>query len=184
MIDELIDKIKEDEGNWNRFGQFFVERKIEPKTVLLHEGEIANYLHFIKQGCLRMWFNKDGKDITLQFFFEGQGVASIDSLMTKQPSIFTVESIEPTTIILVRKGDFEELFSIYPELKEEFQQITFRRFRNYAQLFLSRIKDTPKERYDDLIKNNPEIIKRIPQHYIASFLGVTPVSLSRIRNKK
>lgn len=184
MIGELIDKIKEDEGNWNRFGQIFVERKIEAKTVLLREGEIANYLHFIKQGCLRMWFNKDGKDITLQFFFEGQAVASIDSLMTKQPSIFTIESIEPTTIISVRKGDFEELFSVYPELKEEFQQMTFRRFRNYAQLFLSRIKDTPKERYDDLIKKQPEIIQRIPQYYIASFLGVTPVSLSRIRNKK
>lgn len=104
--------------------------------------------------------------------------------MTKQPSIFTIESIEPTTIISVRKGDFEELFSVYPELKEEFQQMTFRRFRNYAQLFLSRIKDTPKERYDDLIKKQPEIIQRIPQYYIASFLGVTPVSLSRIRNKK
>lgn len=184
MIDELINKIKEDEGNWNKFRQIFVERKIEPRTVLLREGEIANYLHFIKQGCLRMWFNKDGKDITFQFFFEKQAVASIDSLLTKQPSIFTIESIEPTTIISVRKSDFEELFSVYPELKKEFQLMTFRRFRNYTQLFLSRIKDTPKERYDDLIKKNPEIIKRIPQHYIASFLGVTPVSLSRIRNKK
>lgn len=184
MIDKLIDKIREDEENRDKFGEIFVERKIEPRTVLLREGEIADFLHFIKQGCLRMWFNKDGKDITLQFFFEKQAVASIDSLMTRQPSIFTIESIEPTTIISVRKSDFEELFSVYPELKEEFQQMTFRRFRNYAQLFLSRIKDSPKERYDDLLKNNPEIIKRIPQHYIASFLGITPVSLSRIRNKK
>jgi predicted nucleic acid-binding protein len=69
-------------------------------------------------------------------------------------------------------------------MKEGFQELLFQRFRNYAQLFLSRIKDTPRERYDDLIKYHPEIIKRVPQHYIASYLGITPISLSRIRNRK
>lgn len=58
------------------------------------------------------------------------------------------------------------------------------RMGNYAKLFLSRIKDNPRKRYDELLKNNPEIIQRIPQHYIASYLGITPISLSRIRNKK
>jgi CRP-like cAMP-binding protein len=60
----------------------------------------------------------------------------------------------------------------------------FQRFKNYSQLFLSQIKDTPRERYEELIINHPEIIKRVPQHYIASYLGITPISLSRIRNRK
>ena len=76
------------------------------------------------------------------------------------------------------------LLSTYPELKDKFQSFIFQRFSNYARLFLSRIKDTPQERYEDLVKNQPNIIKRIPQHYIASYLGITPVSLSRIRNRK
>jgi CRP-like cAMP-binding protein len=184
MIDKLIEKAKEDKVNWDKFGDIFIERKIESKTVLLNAGEIANYVHFVKKGCLREWFNKDGKDITFQFFMEGQPVASIDSFMNGEPSLFSIESIEPSIIISVRKDDFEKLFTIYPEFKDRFQSFIFQRFRNYAQLFLSRITDTPKERYDDLVKNKPEIIKRIPQHYIASFLGITPVSLSRIRNKK
>jgi len=184
MIDKLIEKVKEDKGNWDKFGNIFIERKIESKTVLLNAGEIANYVHFVKKGCLREWFNKDGKDITFQFFMEGQPVASIDSFMNGEPSLFSIESIEPSIIISVRKDDFEKLFTIYPEFKDRFQSFIFQRFRNYAQLFLSRITDTPKERYDDLVKNKPEIIKRIPQHYIASFLGITPVSLSRIRNRK
>lgn len=184
MIDKLIEKIKQDEGNRDKFGSIFIERKIAPKTVLLNAGQIANYVHFIKKGCIRQWFNKDGKDITFQFFFEGQAVASIESLMTKQPSMFTIESIEPSTIISISKDDFEQIQQLYPQQKEEFQQMMFHRFRNYTQLFLSRIKDTPKERYENLLKDQPEIIKRIPQHYIASFLGITPVSLSRIRNKK
>lgn len=184
MIDKLIEKIKQDEGNRDKFGSIFIERKIATKTVLLNAGQIANYVHFIKKGCIRQWFNKDGKDITFQFFIEGQAVASIESLITKQPSMFTIESIEPSTIISISKDDFEQIQQLYPHLKEEFQQMMFHRFRNYTQLFLSRIKDTPKERYENLLKDQPEIIKRIPQHYIASFLGITPVSLSRIRNKK
>jgi CRP-like cAMP-binding protein len=184
MFNELVERLKRDKTNWERFQQIFIERGISAKTLLLHEGEISTQLHFIKKGCLRIWFNKEGKDITLQFFFEGQAVASIDSMMSNQPSLFTIESIEPSVIVSLKKTDMEQLFQSYPEMKEGFQEIIYQRFKNYAYLFLSRIRDTPKERYDDLIKNYPEIIKRVPQHYIASYLGITPISLSRIRNRE
>lgn len=184
MFDKLIDIIQKDEKNRTKFQDAFIEKEIASKTIVLQEGEIANNVYFIKKGCLRLWFNKDGKDITFQFFFEGQAVASIDSLLSNHPSMFTIESIEPSTIVSIEKKSLEELYQLYPEQKEVFQQILYQRFRNYAQLFLSRIKDSPTERYEDLVKNHPEIIKRVPQHYIASFLGITPVSLSRIRNRK
>ena len=151
--------------------------------MLLNAGEIANYVHFIKKGCLREWINKDGKDSTFQFFMEGQPVASIDSFMNGEPSLFSIESIEPSIIVSVRKDDFDNLFTVYPEFKDKFLYFIFQRFSNYSLLFLSRITDSPKERYEDLLKNQSELIRRIPQHYIASFLGITPVSLSRIRNK-
>jgi CRP-like cAMP-binding protein len=184
MIEQLIDKIKHDPVVWEKFRDRFIEREIPPKTILLHEGEIAHQVHFIRKGCLRMWFNKDGRDITTQFFFEGQAVASIESFSSGQPSLFSIESIEPSIICSLSKENFELLPQYIPELKEGFQKIIFQRFRNYAQLFLSRIKDTPRERYDDLLTNHPEIIKRVPQHYIASYLGITPISLSRIRNRR
>jgi CRP-like cAMP-binding protein len=184
MFDHLINKIKNDKENWGKFKGLFIEQDIPPKTILLHEGEISKHMHFIKKGCLRIWFNKNGKDITYQFFFEGQAVASIDSFLTYEPSMFTIESIESSKIFTLSKDSFDKLVNLNPELKEGFQNILFQRFRNYAQLFLSRIKDSPKERYEDLINNHPEIIKRIPQHYIASYLGITPISLSRIRNRK
>lgn len=184
MFDKLIDLLKKDETNWARVQDMFIEREIPSKTILLHEGEIATQFYFIKKGCLRIWFNKDGKDITFQFFFERQGVSSIDSLLNSQPSIFTIESIEPSVLITLSKDNYEQILRFYPEVKYGFQKILFQRFRNYASLFLSMIKDTPQERYEDLINNHPEIIKRIPQHYIASYLGITPISLSRIRNRK
>lgn len=184
MINHLIERIRNDKANWPQFQEAFVETEIPAKTVLLHDGEISGHIFVVKKGCLRLWFNKDGKDITLQFFFEEQQVASIDSFLNRQPSLFTIESVEPSTIITVSRDTFEKLNTLYPEFKERFHDLLFQRFRNYAQLFLSRIKDSPKERYDDLVKNHPEIIKRVPQHYIASYLGITPISLSRIRNRK
>ena len=184
MLNQLIDTLKKDEVNWTRFMDQFVERSIPSKTILLSEGGISNQFHFIKKGCLRMWFNKDGKDITFQFFFEDQAVASIDSLLSNQPSMFSIESIEPSTLLSINKKSFELICQVYPEVREGFQNILFKRFSNYAQLFLSRIKDTPRERYEDLVLNHPEIIKRVPQHYIASYLGISPISLSRIKNRK
>jgi len=184
MIQKLIHTLKEDKTNRALFQSAFIEKEIASKTVLLYEGEISNTIYFIKKGCLREWFNKDGKDITFQFFFEGQPVASIDSFMNQKPSLFTIESIEPSTILSIGKKDFEKLLNLYPEFKTGFQDFIFQRFRIYGQLFLSRIKDSPQERYEDLIKNNPDLIQRVPQHYIASFLGITPISLSRIRNRK
>ena len=184
MIDSLIERIKNDKENWNKFQHFFVEKEIPSKYILLGEGEIATNIFFIKKGCLRMWFNKDGKDIALQFFFEDQSVASIESFESQNPSLFTIESIEPTSLVSISKENFDLLLHTYPELKSGLQGIISQRFMNYARLFLSRIKDTPQERYKDLIENYPEIIKRVPQHYIASYLGITPISLSRIRNRK
>ncbi|WP_340112937.1 Crp/Fnr family transcriptional regulator [Maribellus mangrovi] len=100
MIDKLINTIKEDEKNWSRFQKVFVEREITSKTILLQEGEISKHIYLIKQGCLREWFNKDGKDITFQFFFEGQAIASIDSFMNNKPNLFTIESIEPSIFVV------------------------------------------------------------------------------------
>jgi len=71
IFSQLIDKIKKDKTKWTKFQDLLIGREISSKTILLQEREIATQIHFIKKGCLREWFNKDGKDITFQFFFEG-----------------------------------------------------------------------------------------------------------------
>lgn len=184
MIHSLLDKIKQNKKVWDKLQNLTNELSISSKTTLLEEGEIANYIYFIKKGCLRQSFNKDGKDITFQFFFEDQSVASIDSFIYNKPSLFSIKSIEPCLLLSVKKEAFKEILSSVPEFKDGFQDFILQRMMNYSQLFLSRIKDTPQERYADLMENHHEIIKRIPQHYIASYLGITPISLSRIRNRK
>ena len=155
---------------------------ISSKTVLLEEGKVADKIYLIRKGCLRLFFYNEGKDITFQFFFEGDFVASFDSLYKGTPSLFSLESIEPSEVLFIKKGDFYR--KIEPSLRMLYEEKIIERFSFYQHLFLSRIKNTPQQRYEELLKEYPNIIQRVPQHYIASYLGITPVSLSRIRNRR
>ncbi len=180
----MLDKLKKFPGFREKYQHFFIEKKVPANTILLREGEISRNIFFIQKGCIRAWFNKDGKDITIQFFFENQGVSSIESFMNKTPSLYSIESIEPSDLLVLSKTNFETLINELPRFKEGFYNFVLQRMTHYGRLFLSRIKDSPRERYLDLVKNNPHILERVPQHYIASYLGITSVSLSRIKNKR
>jgi len=184
LLNLLLHTIEQDETYRDKFMELFQEKEIASKTTLLKEGEISNNMYFIKKGCLRLWFNNEGNDITFQFFFEHQGVSSFESFFDKKPSLFTLESIEPTTVVFISRKSIDMLIRHYPELKDIFYKILIQRMGNYAKLFLSRIKNNPQKRYEELLQENPEILQRVAQHYIASYLGITPISLSRIRNRK
>lgn len=158
-------------------------KKFKNKEVLLNEGDCARNLYYIKSGALRLYFNKDGADITFQFFFEGHFVSSFDSLTGNTPSLFTLQAIEQTEVVVLPKEEFQSAVEKDLDVRKFYEETLIERFRNYQMLFLSLIKDTPQERYEKLLKEHPEILKRVPQHYIASYLGVTPVSLSRIRSR-
>jgi CRP-like cAMP-binding protein len=181
MLADAFRDMQADPAKWDRCKGFFEVQTIPARTSLLREGEVARTMYFVKQGCLRLWFNKDGKDITFQFFMEGSGVSSIESFLRGQPSLFSLESVEPTTVVTVSRAHWDRLHEIYPQLRERFVQVALRRMEDYGRLFLSRIKDSPAERYQALVREHPEMVRRIPQHFIASYLGITPVSLSRIR---
>ena len=156
---------------------------VPSKAILLEEGKVAEKLYLIRKGCLRLFFYNEGKDITFQFFFEGDFVASFDSLYKRTPSLFYLESIEPTELTAIRREDFYNQINNNLSLRQLYEKKLIDRFHAYQQLFLSRIKNTPQQRYEELLKEYPNIIQRVPQHYIASYLGITPVSLSRIRNR-
>jgi len=158
----------------------FEEITIPRKTVLLREGEISQQFFIVKQGALRLWANKNGEDITSRFCFENEAVSSF---FGNEPSMLTIESLEPSTIIILKITDFKMLLDTMPEYKDEFIELLIKLVGDYAKLFFSHITKTPEERYIDMMNNNPEILLRVPQHYIATYLGVTPVSLSRIRNR-
>jgi CRP-like cAMP-binding protein len=184
MHEQMIANFKTDNPEWETFQHFFKREEIAAKTILLREGQVSKRAFYIEQGCIRAGFNHEGKDITFQFFFEGEGVSSIESFRTNQPSLFTVESIEPCVVHSISKKDFQTMLDTSPAIRQQMEAHIFQRLIFYQKLFLSRIRDNPEKRYRELVENNAQILQRVPQHYIASFLGITSVSLSRIRNRR
>ncbi|TGL93107.1 Crp/Fnr family transcriptional regulator [Leptospira barantonii] len=184
FIENLKRRIPGLEKNWSRYKTMLRERKIPPKTVLIRRGEDNKSIFIVRKGCLRIWFDDDGKDITIAFFFENRVIGSLHSYRgTTASSQFLLESVEPTELYEISGEDAATLYRENDEFKEYLLEYTLERFDTYMRLFLSRIRESPERRYLNLIKEQPDIISRVPQHYIASYLGITPVSLSRIRNR-
>ena len=157
--------------------------QLPAKTTLLEAGNVATDIFLVRTGCLRSWFNADGKDVTLQFFMPGQPVASFESLVNSAPSEYSIETILTTEVAIVNGLEFKSWVESHPEYHLQGIYFAMERLSSYQKLFLSRIKDTPQQRYEALLKEHPDIVAQIPQHYIASYLGITPVSLSRIRSR-
>ena len=186
MFDQFRNKFPINAAQWPHYTNYFKRMEVPAKTTLLKEGEISKKIFFIEKGCIRAWFNNDGKDVTFQFFFENGSVSSVESFRKNVPSLLSLETVEPCALWIIHKKDFEKIseeMMLIPEQREIFVNAIFERTFNYMRHFLSFIKDTPQQRYINLINEHPQIIKRVPQHYIASYLGITKVHLSRIKSK-
>lgn len=171
---------------WDDYVSRFKCIQVPARTVLLREGDIARNAYLIEKGCLRVWFINKGEDITFQFFFENNTVSSIESFKKSVPSIFSIETIEPCTLWVINKTDMDIMLNEVDEIPAVRNQILdtlFERTLHYMTHFLSFIRDTPQERYLNLVTQRPYIVQRVPQHYIASYLGISSVHLSRIKNK-
>ncbi|HTN45826.1 MAG TPA: Crp/Fnr family transcriptional regulator [Flavipsychrobacter sp.] len=186
MFEQFRNKFPLDGPKWDGYSSYFKRMDVPAKTILLNEGETSKKMFLIEKGCVRVWFNNNGKDITTQFFFENDMVASIESFRKKTPSPVTIETIETCIVWWIYKKDWDtilEEIKDMPKLRDRFIDAIFERTFEYMKHFISTIKDTPQERYLNLLQEKPEIVKRVPQHYIASYLGITKVHLSRIKSK-
>jgi CRP-like cAMP-binding protein len=186
MFSTFRDRFPIDDKKWDEYVSYFKRIKVPAKTRLLEEGKISKKMFLIETGCIRVWFNNNGKDVTTQFFFENNMVGSIKSFRKSIPSSVTIETIEPSVLWWIHKKDsdtiIEEIKEI-PLLRDMLIDVIFDRTYDYMKQFISSIKDSQEQRYLNLIQERPQIIRRIPQHYIASYLGITKVHLSRIKSK-
>lgn len=162
----------------------FDKEELPAKTLLTEEGKMSRKFYYLEKGVARGWLNNDGKEVTFQFLFEDNFVSSWESLFHNSSSIYNIETIEPSVVYSTSIEEFRQKMELNPKIKEFYYSYLQERLLKYQKLFISRIKDTAEERYAELLKQSPEIFRRVPQYYIASYLGITSVSLSRIRGKK
>lgn len=186
MLENFRHHFPVSQEKWDKYINYFKPIRVPARTVLLQEGDISRKAYLIEKGCLRVWFNNKGEDVTFQFFFENQTVSSIESFRRGIPSLFSIETIEPCTLWWIDKTNIDTILadvSHIPTMRNQILEALFDRTLEYMNHFLSFIRDTPQDRYVHLLIQRPYIIQRVPQHYIASYLGISPVHLSRIKAK-
>src|SRR5690349_8036391 len=114
-------------AEWEKFRHFFKREEIPAKTLLLKEGQVSERMFYIEKGCIRLSFNHDGKDITFQFFFEGEGVSSAESFRSNEASLFSIETIEPCVLHILDKKDYLTMVESSPLIRQELEDQNFQR---------------------------------------------------------
>lgn len=183
LTDYLAQQFPVISDHWATLEKRFTAKKVTTGTTLLTEGAIATNLYFIVSGAARLSHSSENREITLQFFFENQVVASFESFYLAQPSGFALTCFEDSDLLVLSRTDFDWLRQTYPAIEPEITRFVCDRFITYRNIFFDQLQHSPVERYQNLVMNTPEILDRVPLHLVASYLGITPVSLSRIRTR-
>ena len=161
----------------------FTFRQVPKKFKLAEEGKIAKELYFILKGLVRLYYTKDGEEITGYIFKETLFASSYESFLRQVPSIQTLETLEECDLLVINYKRLQQLYDELPKMHIMARKVAEQRFIN-AQLMLSSfILDSPEERYRKFEEQQGDLLLRVPHHIIASYLGITPVSLSRIRKR-
>ena len=159
-------------------------RKVNRKEILIYEGKICNQLFFIKKGFLRGFHYQNGKEITAWFGFENDFATSSYSFFSQKVGYETVEVIEDSILYSISYEDLESIYHKHPEFNYVGRLLTEKYYINLMERALCLQFQTAKESYDQLVATHPHILKRASLGHIASYLGISQETLSRVRAKK
>lgn len=171
---------------WLLFCQHLQCKTLKKKEFFIEAGQVCAEVGFIVSGSVRLYNVKDGEEITGYFCLDHEFVSSYKSFLTQQPSIPYIQALEPTQLVIFTHTGLQQML-INNQLAHKMERfgrlIAEHLICCYEDRLAAFIIQTPEERYLHLLNSNTNILQRIPQHYIAQFLGITPVSLSRIKKR-
>ncbi len=154
------------------------------KHILLKKGKPCNYLYFIEKGLARNFFEEDNKELTNDIVLEGELLVSFASFISRQPSMETIELLEDSVLYAIHYDDLQKLYTTYPLMERTGRMIAEHYYNSLtAKNYRLKFSNTT-ERYEQLFNTKIEIVKRVPIGIIASYLGMSIETLSRIRSKQ
>lgn len=174
-----------DDGEKQALTRRLTERKIKRKQYILQEGDICKYFTYVVEGCFRMYgVDNSGSEHNLVFTVEDDWIADIGSLHKEQPSKLFIEAVEPSVILQLSKEGLWHLYTNYPKFDRNFRVIIEDKYIELQNRLLQTFSATAYERYESFLEQYPNLSNRLPNTQIASYLGITPEFLSKIRNER
>lgn len=162
----------------------FLPKKLRKKQYLLQDGDVCKYTAFVEKGMLRTYtIDEKGNEPILQFSMEGWWIADLYSFFTKEASQYNIEAIEDCELLLITQPSWEILLEKIPTLERYFRILVQNNLIATQRRLMGAMSETAEEKYTKLINNFPGCLQRVPQHMIASYLGITRETLSRIRSQ-
>lgn len=162
----------------------FSTKKLAKNELLLREGEVCNQTFFVDKGLLRMYsIDRNGKEHIIQFAPENWLISDRSSLYFNEKSKYYIEAVEESEVLLLKNDFFTIINQTFPNTAENNDLLLQKHIRNLQNRVNSLLAETAEERYMDFIKMYPDILLRVPQWMVASYLGITPESLSRVRKE-
>jgi CRP-like cAMP-binding protein len=185
LLRTFIDnKAEFSEEEFSELKQCLVIKQFKKNEIILHQGEVCNFVGFINKGLLRSHYDDDsGKEITTKFFFENCLFTYVEGFMDNSPSNKTFAAMEETEVLVLKKQHLYSLFEKIPNLEKMFGVILLEDLKSIMTTEEEKRNESPQTRYLSFQKQFPIAFNRIPLKYLASFLGIEPQSLSRIRNR-
>ena len=187
MITQILNNIKEyvtlNAIEEKAFTAILEIKQLKKKEFLLQEGKTCDKIYFVNSGCLRLFHVNNSEENTLEFLFANTWYTDFQSFLLNQPTDENVQALEKSEIVQFSIKDLDNLYLSYPVFERMGRLLTQNALISLANLNKEIVNETPAERYLKILKQQPEIVQKIPQYYIAEFLGVKRESLSRIKNK-
>ena len=160
----------------------FKTKVVKKNSYLLRQGETCKDLVFVQRGCLRLYYLEDDIEISVWFAFQHSSAIEIYSFISESPSNYFLQAIEDSEVLYLPKTELNKLYKTQPKMQEMMRNFWEDVILNLLERFTALQTDSAEKRYRDLL-NKPGYLETIPQKYLASFIGVTPTSLSRIRKQ-
>ena len=184
LLTSIKEKVSATEAELQICKSYFTLKKLKKRQFLLQEGDVCNHLAFVEKGTLFSYStDAKGSQHVIQFAFEGWWISDLYSFFTQEPSKLNIEALEDCELLLINREQHQELLAEVPKY-ETYSRILYQNAYIALQRRLeSTIGLTAEEKYTRLLDQYPAILQRVPLHLIASYLGVTPETLSRIRRQ-
>ncbi len=184
FFQKLNEKILFSEEEQTIIKGYLTTKKIRRKQYLLQEGDVCKTLAFVEKGALKEYtVDEKGAEHILQFALEGWIISDLYSFMTGEPATYNIEAIEDSEVVLITKSAQEEIFKKVPKYESYSRMQITGAYLAMQKRVNSLISLSLEERYLYFTSLYPTIVQRVPQHMIASYLGLTPETVSRIRKK-